>query len=45
MRSSVHVANKREDILILEEGPTQGLDDTTLTVEAKYSLEKNNNIF
>ena len=36
MRSSVHVDNKRKYILILGEGPTQGLDDTTLTVEAKY---------
>ena len=29
--SSVHVDNKAKDILILGEGPTQGLDDTTLT--------------
>ena len=36
MRSSVHVDNKGKYILILGEGPTQGLDDTTLTVEAKY---------
>ena len=34
MRSSVHVDNKNKDILILGEGPTQGLDDTTLTEEA-----------
>ena len=27
---------KGKDILILVEGPTQGLDDTTLTAEAKY---------
>ena len=27
--------NKGKDILILGEGPTQGLGDTTLTVEAK----------
>ena len=38
MRSSVHVDNKGKDILILVEGPTQGLDDTTLTEEAKYPL-------
>ena len=31
MSSSVHVDNKGKDILILGEGPTQGLDDTTLT--------------
>ena len=29
MSSSVHVDNKVKDILILREGPTQGLDDTT----------------
>ena len=31
MSSSGHVDNKKKDILILGEGPTQGLDDTTLT--------------
>ena len=36
--SSVHVDNRRKDILILGEGPTQGLDDTTLTVEKLYSI-------
>ena len=38
MSSSVHVDNKWKDILILGEGPTQGLDDTTLTAEAKYPI-------
>ena len=38
MSSSVHIDNKGKDILILGEGPTQGLDDTTLTGEAKYSI-------
>ena len=38
MSSSVHVDNKGKDILILGEGPTQGLDDTTLTAEAKYPI-------
>ena len=38
MSSSVHVDNKRKDILILREGPTQGLDDTTLTAKAKYLI-------
>ena len=28
----------KKDILILGEGPTQGLYDTTLTVEKKYSI-------
>ena len=36
MTSSVHIDNKRKDILILGERPTQGLDDTTLTAEAEY---------
>ena len=38
MNSSVHVDNKGKDILILGEGPTQGLDDTKLTAEAKYPI-------
>ena len=36
--SYVHIDNKGKDILILGEGPTQGLDDTTLTTEAKYHI-------
>ena len=39
MSSSVHIDNKNKDILILGERPTQGLDDTTLTAEAKYSIK------
>ena len=38
MCSSLHVDNKNENILVLGEGPTQGLDDTTLTAEAKYLI-------
>ena len=38
MSSSVHVDNKNKDILILGEGPTQGLHDTTLTAEDKYPI-------
>ena len=38
MSSSVHVDNKGKDILILGEGATQGLNDTTLTAEAKYPI-------
>ena len=34
----MHVDDKGKDILILGEGPTQGLDDTTLTAEAKYPI-------
>ena len=33
MSSSVYTDNKNKDILILGEGPTQGLDGTTLTRE------------
>ena len=29
---------KKKDISIFGEGPTQGLDDTSLTVEAKYPI-------
>ena len=35
---SVHVDNKKKDILILGEAPTQGLNGTTLTAEKKYSI-------
>ena len=36
--SSVHLDNSKNDILVLGEGPTQGLDDTTITTEAEYSI-------
>ena len=38
LNSSVNIDKRKEDILILVKGPTQGLDDTTWTVEAKYSI-------
>ena len=40
MSLSAHIdeKNKLKDILILCEGPTHRLDDTTLTGEAKYSV-------
>ena len=41
MSSSVYVDNKGKNILIPGEGPTQGLDDSTLTAEAKYSILHN----
>ena len=41
MSSSVNVDNKGKNILIPGEGPTQGLDDSTLTAEAKYSILHN----
>ena len=36
MSSSTNAKNK--DVLILNEGPTQRLDDTTLTTEEKYPI-------
>ena len=30
--------SKNKDILIIGEGPAEGLDDTTLTAEAKYPI-------
>ena len=38
MSSSVHVDDKKKDILDLDECPTQGLDGTTLTAENMYSI-------
>ena len=38
MSSSVHIDNKKKDILILVKGLTQKLDDTMLTAEAQYSI-------
>ena len=38
MSPSAHVDNKKEDILILGEGPAQGLDGTTLPAEKKHSI-------
>ena len=38
MNSSVPIDDKKRDILILGKDPTQGVDDTTLTAEAQYSV-------
>ena len=38
MSSSVHIDNKNKGILILGEGPTQGLNDTTFKAEANYPI-------
>ena len=38
MNLSVHIDNKGKDTLILGDGPTQALDDTTLTAEATDSI-------
>ena len=34
----MHIDNENKDILILGEGPTQELDDATLTAEAKHPI-------
>ena len=44
MSSSVHIDNKKKDILILGEGSTQGLDDTALTAEKNILLTLQNTI-
>ena len=36
--SSVHIDKKKKDIPVLSKGPTEKLDDTKITVEAKYSI-------
>ena len=38
MSSSMQSDNINKDILILGEGPKQGLDDTTSTAKAKYPI-------
>ena len=38
INSSVHIDNKRKDILILGLGPTQGLHENSLTAEKMYSI-------
>ena len=37
MSSSPHIDNKKKDILVFREGPTQGLEHT-LTAEKMYSI-------
>ena len=38
MSLSVHIDDKKKDILILSKGLTQGLDYTMLTAEAQYPI-------
>ena len=38
MNSSIHINIKKKDILILGKGPTQGLDEHSLTAEKMYSI-------
>ena len=37
--SSVYVDNRKNNIKVLGERPTDGLDDTTITTEDKYSVK------
>ena len=39
MSSSVHIDDKKRDILILGIGSIQRLDDTNLLAEAQYSID------
>ena len=39
MSTSVHIDNKKKDILIFPLSSTQRLDDTALTAEAKYPID------
>ena len=36
--SSVHDDNRKKDILVFCEGPTNGFDDAAITAEAKYAI-------
>ena len=38
MSSYVHIDNKNKDILVCGEGPTQELDDTSITAEGNYPI-------
>ena len=38
MSPSVHVDNKKKEILIIGKGPTQGLGENSLTAEKMYSI-------
>ena len=39
MSWSVHAHNKNKDILIIDVGPTQWLDNTILAAEKEYALK------
>ena len=45
IRSSVHIDNKGEDILILGKGATQGLNNTLLIAETQHSSNIESNSF
>ena len=40
--SSVHNDNKKKNISVLDKGPTQGLDDTTIKTKVKYLINLQN---
>ena len=40
--SSAHTGNRKKDISVLGKSPAQGLDNTAVTAEAKYSFNCNN---
>ena len=44
MSISVHIDNKKRDILIHDTGPSNGLDDTMLTAEKECSINSINNL-
>ena len=39
MNLPLHDNNKYKNILVLGEGPAEGLDGTTITAEAKYPID------
>ena len=34
----MYISNNKNNVLVLGEGPTQGLDETTILAEAKYPI-------
>ena len=42
MSFSLHIDNQKKDILMLGKGPTDPLDNTTLTTEKQYSIKFTN---
>ena len=40
--SSMHIDGRNKNILVLGDGPTQGLDNATITAEAKYRINFTN---
>ena len=38
MSSSEHIDNRKKDVLILDKGTAQRLEDTTLNLDKKYAI-------